>query len=88
MLKITARGEITRSCTPGDMVLVTGIFMPQPTYGFKRSGLFQDTFIEAFQVQKEKKNFRETLLTEERMERVNDIRGTCENDNQLIRRLS
>lgn len=40
MLKITARGEITRMCSPGDMVSVTGIFMPQPTYGFKRSGLF------------------------------------------------
>ena len=33
------------------------------------------------QIEKEKKNFRETLLTEERMERVNDIRHTCENDN-------
>ena len=88
MLKIVARGEITRKCTPGDMVNVTGIFMPQPTYGFKRSGLFQDTYVEAFQIEKEKLNFRETLLTEERMERVNDIRSTCENDNQLIRRLS
>lgn len=47
MIKIVARGEITRKCGPGDMVSVTGIFMPQPTYGFKRSGLFQDTFIEA-----------------------------------------
>jgi len=88
MLKIVARGEITRKCSPGDMVNVTGIFMPCPTYGFKRSGLFQDTFVDAFQVSKEKKNFRETLLTEERMERVNDIRGTCENDNHLMRRLS
>ena len=88
MIKIVARGEITRRCTPGDMVSVTGVFMPQPTYGFKRSGLFQDTFIEAFEIQKEKQNFKETLLTEERMERVNDIRGTCENDNHLMRRLS
>lgn len=88
MIKIVARGAITRSCTPGDMVNVTGVFMPQPTYGFRRTGLFQDTYIEAFQIEKEKKNFRETLLTEERMERVNDIRHTCENDNQLIRRLS
>ena len=81
MLKIVARGEITRTCSPGDMVNVTGVFMPQPTYGFRRNGLFQDTYIEAFQIEKEKKNFRETLLTEERMERVNDIRHTCENDN-------
>lgn len=88
MLKIVARGEITRGCTPGDMVTVTGIFMPQPTYGFKRSGLFQDTFLEAYKIEKEKKNFRETFLSEERMERVFDIKGTCESDNQLMRRLS
>jgi len=88
MLKIVARGEITRGCTPGDMVTVTGIFMPQPTYGFKKSGLFQDTFVEAYKIEKEKKNFRETLLTEERMERIFDIKGTCESDNHLMRRLS
>mmetsp|Transcript_30617 Transcript_30617/g.37807 ORF Transcript_30617/g.37807 Transcript_30617/m.37807 type:complete len:322 (+) Transcript_30617:1134-2099(+) len=88
MLKIIARGEITRRCSPGDMVNVTGIFMPQPTYGFKRSGLFQDTFIEAFEIKKEKQNFRDTLLTDDRMERVNDIRSTCESDNHLARRLS
>ena len=70
------------------MVSVTGIFMPQPTYGFKRSGLFQDTFVEAFEIRKEKENFRETLLTSERMERINDIRQTCESDNHLARRLS
>ena len=37
---------------------------------------------------KEKQNFREAILTEERMERVNDIRGTCESDTALFRRLS
>jgi hypothetical protein len=49
--------------------------MPAPTYGFKRSGLFQDTYVEAFEVTKQKENFRDTHLTEERMERINDIRG-------------
>lgn len=28
MLKIIAKGEITRRCSPGDMVSITGIFMP------------------------------------------------------------
>ena len=28
MIKVQAVGEITRGCTPGDMVAVTGIFMP------------------------------------------------------------
>lgn len=88
MLKIVALGEISRKCTPGDMVSVSGLFLPQPSYGYRRTGLFQETYIEAFEIKKEKENFRETLLTTERMERINDIRNTCESDNHLARRLS
>ena len=47
-LKIIAKGEITRKCSPGDMVTVTGVFMPQQFYGFRRAGLYQDTFLDAF----------------------------------------
>ena len=39
-IKIQAKGEITRKCSPGDMVTVTGIFMPAPFYGFRRPGLY------------------------------------------------
>lgn len=87
-IKILARGEMTRKCSPGDMTTITGIFTPQPFYGFRRGGLSQDTFIEAFEIVKDKQNFKETLLNAERMERVMDIRGTCESDNQLFKRLS
>jgi len=37
---------------------------------------------------KDKKNFRETYLTEERMDKVNDIRLSSENDNHLFTRLA
>jgi hypothetical protein len=30
------------------MVTITGIFMPSPFYGFKKAGLYQDTYLEAF----------------------------------------
>ena len=88
MMKVIAKGEITRKCAPGDMVQITGTFMPAPSYGFKRAGLFQDTFIEAFEIAKEKQNFKETLVSPERLEQVNDIRGTCESDIQLVKRLA
>lgn len=70
------------------MVTVTGIFMPQPYYGFRRPGLYQDTFIEAHQILKDKQNFKETFLSDERLGRVNDIRATCESDKRLFERLA
>lgn len=87
-MKILAKGEITRQCSPGDMVTVTGVFMPSAFYGFRKPGLYQDTYLEAFQIAKDKQNFKETYLSEERMERVNDIRATCETDAHLFERLS
>ena len=86
--KVVAKGSITRKCGPGDMVTITGVFMPSPYYGFRRPGLYQDTYLEAFQILKDKQNFRETILSKERTDRVNDIRATCESDDQLFERLS
>ena len=52
--KVVAKGSITRKCGPGDMVTITGVFMPSPYYGFRRPGLYQDTYLEAFQILKDK----------------------------------
>ncbi len=53
-LKVIAKGELTRKCTPGDIVTIQGIFMPQPFFGFRAPGLTQDTYIEAYQITKDK----------------------------------
>jgi len=29
MIKIFARGELTRRCSPGDSVTITGVYMPK-----------------------------------------------------------
>lgn len=64
-MKVLARGEVTRQCTPGDIVTITGIYMPSPFFGYKamRTGLTHDTFLDAFKIVKDKQNFKETLLT-------------------------
>lgn len=49
-IKIKAQGEITRKCTPGDNVTITGVFMPQLFYGFRAPGLTQDTYLEAYSI--------------------------------------
>lgn len=41
-------GELTRSCCAGDIVTVSGIFLPMPFTGYKgmRAGLITDTYLE------------------------------------------
>lgn len=87
-MKILAKGEMTRRASPGDMVSITGIFTPQPFYGFRSTGLFQDTYMDAFEIVKDKQNFKETLLNADMMERVNDIKNSCSSDSHLFQRLS
>jgi DNA replication licensing factor MCM7 len=89
-IKIIAKGVNTKKCSPGDIVTITGVYMPAPFFGYKamRAGLSHDTFVEAFRVTKDKTNFRETLLSEETIERVYDIKNSMDNDLALYQRLS
>jgi DNA replication licensing factor MCM7 len=87
-MKVTAKNEVTRCCGPGDIVTITGIFMPTSFYGRGRYGLHQDTFLDAFQIVKDKENFRETYLSPEIMEKVDDVRGSCQTDTDLLHKLA
>lgn len=64
-IKILAKGTNTRKCGPGDIISVTGVYMPAPFVGFKavRAGLTHDTFIDAYKIVKDKQNFKESILT-------------------------
>ena len=59
-----------------------GVYMPAPFTGFlaMRAGLTHDTFIEAFKITKDKENFKDTLLSDDMMEKINNIKCTMEND--------
>lgn len=49
-----------RTCTPGDSVIVDGMFLPQITDGYNhRDPLTHDTYIEALRVKKEKESEEE-----------------------------
>lgn len=56
-LVVKANGACTRRCGPGDMVSISGVFLPTPYHGFAklRAGLLSDTYLEAMQITKEKK---------------------------------
>ena len=59
MAQVHLYGELTRSCSAGDVVTVSGIFLPVPYAGFKaiRAGLITDTYLEAQSVEKHKKSY-------------------------------
>jgi len=42
--------------------------MPSPFYGFRAPGLTQDTYLEAFNIHKDKVGHAENYLSPERME--------------------
>ena len=52
-------GELTRQCTCGDKVTISGIWLPLPHTGFRamRAGLTTNTYLHCMQIIKEKKSF-------------------------------
>lgn len=51
-------------------------------------GLSQDTYIEAYQFTKEKQQYAKQVLSDSLLERVRDVRGSCESDKALLERLA
>jgi len=51
---------------------VTGIYLPTPSTGFQafKTGLNHDVHIEAYKIIKDKHNFKEYMLSPERMQQV------------------
>jgi DNA replication licensing factor MCM7 len=66
-------GTLTRTVNPGDVVNISGIFLPTPYTGFRaiRAGLLQDTFLEATHVHQLKKQYHAMEITPE-------IQAKCE----------
>ena len=89
-IRVVARGSVTRQCSPGDIVQVTGVYMPSPYTGFQAmaAGLTHDTHIEAYQIVKDKVNFKEYMLSEKMMGRVNELRQEHEDEMDLFQRFA
>ncbi|PKI51030.1 hypothetical protein CRG98_028579, partial [Punica granatum] len=66
------RGELTRKVAPGDVIELSGIFLPIPYTGFRamRAGLVADTYLEAMSVNHFKKKYDEYELREEEEEQI------------------
>lgn len=83
---IRCHGEVTRSCTPGDVVVISGVFLATRAEGFKalKSGLQAETYVEAFKIERTKQNY----TTIEAMELTRELTREIANDADPYSRLA
>ncbi|KAJ4838669.1 Mcm2-7 hexameric complex component [Turnera subulata] len=84
------RGELTRKVTPGDVVELSGIFLPIPYTGFRalRAGLVADTFLEAMSVTHFKKKYEDYELRGDEEEQIARLAEDGDIYNKLARSLA
>ncbi|PIA61117.1 hypothetical protein AQUCO_00300559v1 [Aquilegia coerulea] len=89
-MTIHLRGELTRKVSPGDVVELSGIFLPIPYTGFRamRAGLVADTFLEAMSVNHFKKKYEEYELKGDEEEQIARLAEDGDIYNKLSRSLA
>jgi len=73
-MTVWLKGELTRTVTPGDVVTLSGSFLPKKVTGFEamKSKLVARTFLEASAVTRHKKTYAEMELSEEMEQRIDE----------------
>ncbi|KAF2071875.1 hypothetical protein CYY_006802 [Polysphondylium violaceum] len=66
-IKVFVRGELTRLATAGDIITLSGIFLPTPYTGQKafKAGLLADTYLEALSIIPHKKTYDQLEVKED-----------------------
>ncbi|GJM95446.1 hypothetical protein PR202_ga12183 [Eleusine coracana subsp. coracana] len=89
-LTVHLRGELTRKVAPGDVVEMSGIFLPMPYYGFRamRAGLVADTYLEAMSITHFKKKYEEYELKGDEQEQIERLAEDGDIYNKLSKSLA
>ncbi|CAO2826636.1 unnamed protein product [Amaranthus hypochondriacus] len=89
-MTVHLRGELTRKVAPGDVVEISGIFLPIPYTGFRamRAGLVADTYLEAMAVTHFKRKYEEYELRSDEEELIGRLSEDGEIYNKLARSLA
>ncbi|CAH9111014.1 unnamed protein product [Cuscuta epithymum] len=89
-MSVHFRGELTRKVVPGDVVELSGIFLPMPYVGFRamRAGLIADTYLEAMSVNHFKKKYEEYELKGDEEEQIARLAEDGDIYNKLSRSLA
>ncbi|KAH0461689.1 hypothetical protein IEQ34_009264 [Dendrobium chrysotoxum] len=89
-LTVHLRGELTRKVAPGDVVELSGIFLPIPYTGFRamRAGLIADTYLETMSVTHFKKKYEDYELSEDEQKQIEGLAEDGDIYNKLARSLA
>ncbi|KAK9086309.1 hypothetical protein Syun_028703 [Stephania yunnanensis] len=89
-MTVHLRGELTRTVAPGDVVELSGIFLPIPYTGFRamRAGLVADTYLEAMSVTHFKKKYEDYDLEKDEEEQLARLAEDGDIYNKLARSLA
>lgn len=73
-LTVLCYGSVVRKINPGDVVDISGIFLPTPYTGFKaiRAGLLTDTYLEAHYIHQHKKAYSEMIIDPRLVRRIKE----------------
>lgn len=77
-LTVHCFGSLVRRVNPGDVVDISGIFLPTPYTGFKamKAGLLTDTYLEAHYIRQHKKAYSEMIVDPSLVRRIEKYRQT------------
>ncbi|KXH44760.1 MCM2/3/5 family protein [Colletotrichum nymphaeae SA-01] len=75
-LTVLCYGTSVRKVNPGDVVDISGIFLPTPYTGFKamKAGLLTDTYVEAHHIVQHKKAYSEMIVDPALVRRIDQYR--------------
>ncbi|RKP17998.1 MCM-domain-containing protein [Rozella allomycis CSF55] len=71
-------GDLTRSVSAGDIVVISGVFLPKRYVGYQaiRAGLLTDTYLEATHIQHMKQGYSSMIITNDLEEKINEMANT------------
>ena len=77
-LTVMCHGSLVRQVNPGDVVDISGVFLPTPYTGFQaiKAGLLTDTYIEAHYIRQHKKAYSEMIIDPQLTRRIEKYRQT------------
>ncbi len=75
-LTVLCYGSLVRRVNPGDVVDISGIFLPTPYTGWRamRAGLLTDTFVEAHHIVQHKKAYEDMRIEPQLVRRIEQFR--------------
>lgn len=70
-------GPLVRTATPGDVISVSGIFVPTPYQGFRgiKAGLLTDAYLDCHHVSQLRKSYQSLEMTQAVTDEINELRN-------------